>query len=163
VTLPYPSAAFAALVAVVINGTFVPSGIPATLRAGKVVGPPALVARFADRVELVAGGTLIASRGERTCTARIVDADTELVELTPLARCLGARHIGWDTRTKTLALTFGAPTKLRSMPPFDASAPQVSPTTVFTPEPSQAPRVIETGVPHPRRTGIPVLPTSPSP
>lgn len=162
-TSPYPSAAFATLVIIVINGTFVPSGLPATLRAGKVVGPASLVARFADHVELAADGTLIASRGERTCTARIIDATTELVELAPLARCLGAQHVDWETRTKTLALTFDEPTALRSMPPFDPSAPQVAPTTVFTPEPTQAPRIIETGVPQPRRTGIPVTPTNPSP
>lgn len=160
-TSPYPAGVFAALVAVVINGTLVPSGLPATLRGGKVVGPAGLVARFADRVEL-SDGRLKAMRGERTCVGRVIDADAELVELAPLARCLGAQHVVWDTRSRTLALTFDEPSTLRSMPPFDPSSPQVSPTTVFTPEPTQAPRDIDSGMPRPRRTPIPVTPTSPN-
>ena len=131
----------------------------AALRNGHVVAPPVLVAHFADRIDVAADGTLTASRGERSCVARSVDAAAVLVELAPLARCLGAQHVGWDPRAKTLALTFGGPVMVRTMPPFDPTAPQVAPTTIFTPQPPPpTPRVIDTGAPRPRRTAIPLPP-----
>ena len=160
-TAAYLTVTIAALVVVVVNGTFVPSVPPASLRDGRVVGPPVLVARFADRIDVAADGTLTATRRERTCVAHAVDAALELVELAPLARCLGAEHVAWDGRTKTLALAFEGPILLRTLPPFDPSAPQVAPTTVLTPEPTAAPpRAVDTGVPRPRRTAIPVTPSS---
>lgn len=130
------------------------------LIGGRVVAPPALVARFADRIDVAGDGSLVATRGARTCGARSVDAAALLIELAPLARCLGAEHVGWDARTKTLALTFGGPVVVRTLPPFDPAAPQVAPTAVFTPEPAPpAPRVIDSGTPHPRRTAIPISPS----
>jgi hypothetical protein len=161
VTGAYLPVALGALVIVVINGTFAPSAPPASLRAGRVVGPPALVAHFADRIDVAGDGTLTATRRGRSCVARAVDVALELVEIAPLARCLGASHVGWDVRTKTLALAFDGPILLRTLPPFDPSAPQVAPTMIFTPEPAAAtPRAIDTGVPRPRRTAIPVTPSS---
>ncbi len=157
----YLPVALGALVIVVVNGTFVPSVPPASLRAGRVVGPAALIARFSDRIDVAADGTLTVTRRDRTCVARAVDAALELVELAPLARCLGAEHVAWDARTKTLALAFDGPILLRTLPPFDPNAPQVAPTTVFTPEPTSAPpRAVDSGIPRPRRTAIPVTPSS---
>jgi hypothetical protein len=152
----------AAIVAVVVNGALVPSAPAASLRAGRVVGPLELVARFADRVEVNAGGAIVARRGERVCIARPVGAgDPAIVELAPLARCLGA-HVAWDARGKSLQLAFGGPAVVRTMPPFDPNAPQAVPTVVFTPEPAPpTPRVIATGSPRPRRTAIPVTPSWP--
>jgi hypothetical protein len=161
VTSAYLPVAIGAFVLVVVNGMFVPSAPPASLRAGRVVGPPALVARFAERIDVAPDGTLTATRGERNCVARAVDPARELVELAPLARCLGAEHVDWDPKAKTLALGFDGPIVLRALPPFDPSAPQVAPTMVFTPEPAPTtPRAVDTGVPRPRRTAIPVTPSS---
>lgn len=145
---------------VVVNGSIIPSAPPAALVGGRVVAPPALVARFADRIDVGDDGTLVATRGTHTCAARSIGATAVLVALAPLARCLGAEHVGWDARTRTLALTFDGPVVVRTLPPFDAAAPQVAPTTVFTPEPAPAtPRIIDSGMPRPRRTAIPMSPS----
>ncbi len=157
--------AAAALVTVVLNGSFVPSDPPPSLRDARVVGSLALVARFADRIETAPDGTVTARRGERACVAQpLPGTDPALVALAPLARCLGG-HVAWDGGTKTLLLAFDGPVEVRTLPPYDPSAPRVAPTTVFTPEPAPpTPRVIATGSPRPRRTPIPVTaPTAPRP
>jgi len=149
------------LVVVLVEGTVVPSAPPATVMAGRVVGPAELVARFFDRVEL-RDGILAAQRAGRRCTARsVVPGEPALVQLAPLARCLGAR-LEWDGRAKTLSIAFASTVTIRPLPSYDPSAPQVAPTAVFTPEPAPPPpRVIDTGSPRPRRTAIPVIPSWP--
>jgi hypothetical protein len=152
----------AALVTVVVNGSFVPSVPVASLREARVVGPLDLVARFAERVDGAPDGTVTARRGERVCVARpLAGSDPALVRIAPLARCLGG-HVAWDDRTKTLLLAFDGPVEVRTLPPYDPNAPRALPTTVFTPEPGPpTPRVVDTGSPRPRRTAIPATPSWP--
>jgi hypothetical protein len=151
----------AALVAVLIDGVLVPSAPPAMLVGGHVIVPVELVARFASSVE-VRGRIVTARREDATCTARSLTlGDPVLVELTPLARCLGA-HVAWDGRAKMLSLAFGSTVTIKTLPSYLPLAPQSSPDAVFTPQPAPpTPRPTALGSPRPRRTAIPVAPSWP--
>lgn len=142
-----------------VDGSFVPSVPPALVVAGHVAGPPRLVAAFADRVAVDADGTLIARRGGATCTAAPVTAgDPPLVLLAPLARCLGAR-VWWDPRARTLALSFPRAAPLPTPTPPTGTPGPVPTLLPATPPPTASPRPILSGVPMPRRTAIPALPS----
>jgi hypothetical protein len=167
-----------AAVIVILNGAIVASAPPAQLLFGHVMAPLApVVTRFTQRAALD-GDTITLARNGRTCILRI-GANTMLcdgvtstlpvvpfgrdgeafVPLADVARAFGGT-LTYDTRTRIAALGVRPETALKSPPPFDSSAPQAVPTTVFTPSPPPAtPRPVDTGSPQPRRTAIPVDPS----
>jgi hypothetical protein len=151
------------LAAVIVDGALVPSIPPASILAGRVVGPPRLIAAFADQVVIGTDGTVIARRGALTCTAvPLSGADPPLVALAPLARCLGAT-VGWDARAHTLALAFGPEAALPTPTPPGTPTPSTASPEPATPPPTASPRPVLSGAPMPRRTAIPAVPSWPVP
>jgi hypothetical protein len=91
-----------------------------------------------------------------------VENDMPYVELGPIIRSIGA-SAAFDATTKTLTVILTPAGAIATPPPFDPTLPRVEPTMVFTPSPPPAtPRSTESGLPRPRRTAIPALPSQPS-
>jgi hypothetical protein len=152
-------------VTVVLNGMIVPSFAPAQLAAGRVVAPlQTILTDLAGSVSYEPGApTLSLVRDGRRIVAAVVFVHdgTPYALLGPIVRDLGG-SVQFDARTKTLAIELPADHTLQTPAPFDPSAPHVSPTALFTPEPPRpTPRAVATGVPQPRRTAIPAVPSMP--
>jgi len=152
-------------VAVVLNGAILPSFAPAELDAGRVVAPlETIVAALSTSATYAPGARAIelVRDGHRFEVAVVCVRDgTPYVLLAPLVRELGG-SVRFDTQTKTIAISLTRDRRLGTPAPFDPRAPQVAPTTIFTPEPPRpTPRAVATGVPQPRRTAIPAVPSWP--
>jgi hypothetical protein len=152
-------------VTIVVNGTIVPSFTPARIVAGRVVAPLSpIVVRLASRTAYDrSGGTVTIERdGVRIVVAVVyVENGQPYVELGPVVRAIGGTA-AFDSAAKTLTIAMNSGGPIATPAPFDPAAPRVSPTTVFTPRPpAPTPRGAETGLPRPRRTPIPVLPSQP--
>jgi hypothetical protein len=167
-----------AAIIVLLNGVFVPSAPPPRRVFGAVMVPLApIVARIADRVTLD-GDTITLVRGTRVCAFTVgspayrCDGVRQASGVVPFARDgivylpLGAvvRAFGgtvtFDARSGTVAVTLPRSNALLTPPPFDANAPQATPTRVFTPQPAPpTPQVPISGDPRPRRTAIPATPS----
>jgi hypothetical protein len=134
----------------------------AYLAGGHVFAPirPYLT-QLADRL-WYEGTTLVLARDGREVRIRLMprepDAlDTAYVPIAAIARGLGAR-VGYDAGRLEIdpcVLPAATPT------PFDANAPSVAPSMVFTPAPVATPRPVFSGVPLPRRTPIPIAAPTP--
>jgi hypothetical protein len=136
-----------------------------------------IVAHIADRVTLD-GNTITLVRGPRVCVFAVgsptyrCDGAPQASSVVPFARDgivylpLGpvVRAFGgtvtYDAQRGTVAVALPRSNALLTPPPFDASAPQVAPTRVFTPQPAPpTPQVPISGDPRPRRTAIPATPS----
>jgi hypothetical protein len=167
-----------AVVVVILNGAIVASAPPAQLLFGHVMAPLApIITDFTERVALE-GDTITLVRGDRTCVLHIGSDSiacngtisplpvapfgrdgVAYVPLAEVARALGGAA-EYDPHTHIAALDVTRVNDLRTPAPFDSSAPQAAPTTVFTPTPSPAtPRPLDSGSPQPRRTALPVVPS----
>jgi hypothetical protein len=152
-------------VTIVVNGSIVASVMSSRIAAGRVFAPLApIVVRLASGVsyDAVAATITIERNGLRIVVpAAFVENDMPFVELGPVVRRLGGRA-AFDNRTKTLAITLRAAFPIATPAPFEGASPQAEPTTIFTPAPPlPTPRAIVSGLPRPRRTAIPVIPSQP--
>lgn len=154
-----------AAVTVIVNGAIVPSVASARIVGGRVVAPVApIVVRLATRIAVDASRSRVAIDGNG---ARIVvpivytEEDVPYVELAPVVAALGGSDT-FDSRSKTLTIVLRPAGGIATPAPFDPDRPEVAPNPVFTPAPPPAtPRAIESGVPRPRRTAIPAVPSQP--
>lgn len=145
-------------VAVMLNGTPLPSYNPPYLLHGRVQGPVApYLTRIADRIGYEGGVMIVVRAGTAVRIRTGIHDPTSLQALyIPLAaalRALGAK-IAYDSSRRVLEIQTPRNEVLKTMPPYDVNLPLVAPTTVFTPEPVPTPRPVYTGSPHPRRTPI---------
>ncbi len=154
------------VVTIVVNGTIVTSSSPARIRSGRVVAPltPIVVRLVSRAVYAPATSSVEIERNGTRMVVRVafVENNVPYVELAPIVRGIGG-NAAFDAPTKTFAVVLAPGGPIATPWPFDPAAPRVQPTTVFTPSPPPAaPRSIETGVPRPRRTAIPALPSQPA-
>lgn len=146
-------------VTVVIDGAPVPAYIGACERDGHVYAPVRpFVTQLADRIHFD-GTTLVIERDGAAiriiADARTPDAfDLPRYALAPIVRALGAT-LSYDERGRVLRIATH-PAAVMSPSPFDATAPQASPSVVFTPSPVATPKPVWNGPPTPRRTPIPL-------
>jgi hypothetical protein len=169
-----------AAVIVILNGAIVASVPPAQLLFGHVMAPLApVVTHFTERAVLD-GDTITLVRNDRTCVLRVgsdsITCDgvtgtlpvapfgrggVAFVPLAEVTRALGGAA-AYDSHTHIVALDVPAETTLKTPAPFDPTAPQASPTVIFTPSPvpvPATPRPVDSGSPQPRRTAIPAIPS----
>ncbi len=152
-------------VTIVVNGAIVSGVTPARIRAGRVLAPlTPFVVRLVSRAayDPVAGTIALERDGTRIIVPVVmVENGLPYVEVGRAVHALGG-SANFDSPTKTLAIVLPPGPAIVTPAPFDPSLPQVEPTTIFTPSPPPArPRQPETGVPRPRRTAIPVVPSQP--
>jgi hypothetical protein len=126
---------------------------------GRTYAPLApYVTRIADRLGYE-GRLLVLTRDGRRAVIALrsiaPDAlDHQYVALAPVLRALG-ESVAYDDRTHSVEVRSPSSRSVSSPPPFDPSAPQVTPRVIFTPAPTPQPRVPWHGPAMPRRTPLP--------
>ena len=156
----------AVAVAILVNGTRILAYERPYEAHGRIFAPVRpFVTQVADRVWF-AGGCLLIERGSRIVRIRIPvrmpDAlDRDYVPIAPILRALG-EDVRYDA-TRRIVEVRGPKMPVDTPTPFNARAPQVAPTGVFTPTPVATPRPVWTGPAIPRRTPIPRSVPTPTP
>jgi hypothetical protein len=147
---------------VLIDGRSLPAYARAYVFGGRVYVPVApLLTHLADRLWFD-GNTLVAQRGTRSVRIRIEpryrgELNGAYVPAGPVLVALGA-SVRYDGEMHRLIVTVPTRAVVASPTPYNAAAPSVAPTAVFTPLEPQTPRPIWTGSPQPRRTALPFPP-----
>ena len=155
----------AASLTVIINGTPMHAYQSARIEHGRIVAPVLpFITQVADAIGFE-GDIMVIRRGSflariRTGRLSMDHLQRTFIALVPIYRALGERCT-YDRATGSLRVNDMQVQPVRTMEPFDPSAVQVRPTTVFTPEPVITPRPVFWGRPRPRRTPIPVTPSRP--
>ena len=158
------------LVTVLLGGEPVAASRPARIIDNFVVVPlDPFIRRIAQSIEVdPAQGTIVVERQTNSIVLRLMrDAvrmpeGTIYVRLAQVVRGLGG-SVTFDGVRKVAAVEMPQAPPIVTPTPFDPSNPSVTPRRVFTPEPTVTPRPTLTGIPQPRRTPVPVVPSFPLP
>lgn len=157
----------AAAVTILLDGRPV-QGYTGLFEAGGHIFAPVrpFVTRIADRI-WYSGDRLAVQRDGKTVFIRLQqrepDAlDGEFIPLRAVMNALGA-DVQYNEILHEVNIRLPLHPRVESPPPFDASAPQVAPTVVFTPSPEATPRPVWSGSPLPRRTPLPYSSSTPAP
>jgi hypothetical protein len=157
------------VVTVVLGGISLPSSQPAWISPDGYVYAPIdpIVRRLAQRVQIDPQdlAVTIERDGKRAVLASpsdvIAESDgTIYVRLGTVVRDLGG-SVSFDAVRKVVTIEMPGPLPVMTATPFNPANPSVAPTMVFTPQPVTTPRQAQTGVPQPRRTPVPVIPSYP--
>jgi hypothetical protein len=157
------------VVTVVLGGMSLPSSQPAWVSPDGFVYAPIdpIVRRIAERVQIDPRDLAITFEGNgkrvvvRTPLDVIAEADgTIYVRLGTVVRDLGG-SASFDAVRKVVTVEMPGPSPVATATPFNSANPSVAPTMVFTPQPLTTPRASPTGIPQPRRTPVPVVPSFP--
>jgi hypothetical protein len=116
------------------------------------------VTRVADRL-WYSGDRLAVQRNGRVVLVRLAQRDPDalqdnFVPLRAVMTALGA-DVQYDRAQSVVNISLPQHPVVALPTPFDAAAPQVAPTVVFTPTPEATPRPVWSGSPLPRRTPLP--------
>lgn len=152
------------VVTVLLQGVPLVAAHPAYLNSEDVVVAPLVpIVRDVARTIDVEGDAIRIRRGLRSVTL-VIGRDAResggilYVPLARVVRALGG-SVSYDPVRRVLAIEMPQSAVLSTPTPFDALAPTVQPTAVFTPAPSFTPKPTPSGIPRPRRTPIPVTPS----
>ncbi len=149
-------------VAVSVDGRPLSAYVRAYLSGGRVYVPVApLLTGLADRLWFD-GDTMVVQRAGRTVRIRLeprfrAELRGAYVPAAAALRALGARVL-YDGAHHRLTVTVSLRAVVASPTPFNAAAPSVAPSAVFTPFTPPTPRPLWTGSPMPRRTALPFPP-----
>ena len=156
------------VVTVLLGGAPISATRPARIVDGYVVVPlDPFVQRVAQFVQVDRdAGKIVVERDARSLVLHvgpeaIASADgTVYVRLAPVVRGLGGT-VTFDAVRKVAAIEMPQMRPLVTPTPFDPTNPSVAPRRIFTPEPTVTPRPTLSGIPQPRRTPVPAVPSFP--
>jgi hypothetical protein len=149
-------------VTVILDGRPLAAYVRAYIAGGRVYAPVApLITRLADRIWFE-GDTLVVERDGRSVRVRLAPSpgqrfDAAYVPAGATLRALGA-SVRYDASRHRLLVSTPMRGGVASPTPFDAAAPEVAPSAVFTTVPPPTPRPVWSGSPLPRRTPLPAPP-----
>lgn len=156
------------VVTVLLGGVPVAASRPARIIDGFVVVPiDPFVRRVAQIVRIdTVEGTIVMERNSAVVERRLgkdavaVPDGTIYVRLAPVVRGLGG-SVTFDAVRKVAAVEMPEGGPVVTPTPFDPLNPTVPPRRIFTPEPTVTPRPTLSGIPQPRRTPVPAVPSFP--
>ncbi|MBV8150369.1 MAG: hypothetical protein JOY59_02335 [Candidatus Eremiobacteraeota bacterium] len=158
------------IVTVLLNGVPLPASRPAVIQAGTVMVPvDPFIRRIAREVTVdPSTGTLLVRRDDRNVRVHVgaaasEDLDAVYVPLAGVVRGLGG-SLSFDTVRKVAAVEMPGPGLVVTPTPYDSSsAPSIAPIqrSSPTPQPTPTPRPTLSGIPQPRRTPVPEVPSNP--